>query len=150
MLQICILFHSFYIYILLNKVLSPKEFSCLKQYNLSYKNSNELNLKAIYAFDDYGLYYSFSNELGFTKVSPAIISNLLKNGWKTNSKSIQEIFDKPEQDKINRQKWQFIILIKLSNKDITLLQGAVLTIKLSNEDIIKELILFFSFFMLKC
>ena len=44
----------------------------------------------------------------------------------------------------------FIILIKLSNKDITLLQGAVLTIKLSNEDIIKELILFFSFFMLKC
>ena len=93
-----------YIYILLNKVLSPKEFSCLKQYNLSYKNSNELNLMAIYAFDDYGLYYSFSNELGFTKVSPTIISNLLKNGWKTNSKSIQEIFDKPEQDKINRQK----------------------------------------------
>lgn len=93
-----------YIYILLNKVLSPKEFSCLKQYNLSYRNSNEFNLMAIYAFDDYGLYYSFSNELGFTKVSPAIISNLLKNGWKTNSKSIQEIFDKPEQDKINRQK----------------------------------------------
>ena len=89
---------------LLNKVLSPKEFSCLKQYNLSYRNSNEFNLMAIYAFDDYGLYYSFSNELGFTKVSPAIISNLLKNGWKTNSKSIQEIFDKPEQDKINRQK----------------------------------------------
>ena len=93
-----------YIYILLNKVLSPKEFSCLKQYNLSYRNSNEFNLMAIYAFDNYGLYYSFSNELGFTKVSPAIISNLLKNGWKTNSKSIQEIFDKPEQDKINRQK----------------------------------------------
>ena len=93
-----------YIYILLNKILSPQELSCLKQYNLSYNNSNEFNLMSIYSFDDYGLYYSFSNELGFIKVNSTIISNLLKNGWKTNSKSIQEIFDKPEQDKSNIQK----------------------------------------------
>ncbi len=85
-----------YIFILLNKILSIEELRALKQYNLSYSNSDDFNLMAIYAFEEYGLFYSYSNELGFNKITPEIISNLLKNGWKTNSKSIQAIFDKPE------------------------------------------------------
>ena len=58
---------------------------------------------AIYSFDELGLYYSYSNELGFNKISPQIISGLLKSGWKTNSNSIQSIFDKPiEPTNFNR------------------------------------------------
>ena len=87
-----------YIYTLLNKILSTRELSKLKQYNLSYCNSDDYNLMAIYAFDELGLYYSYSNELGFSKISPSIISDLLKSGWKTNSKTLQSIFDKPDLD----------------------------------------------------
>lgn len=82
-----------YIYTLFSKVLSSSEFAKLRQFNLSYSNSDDFNLMAIYSFDELGLYYSFSNELGFNKVSPQIISGLLKSGWKTNSNSIQNIFD---------------------------------------------------------
>ena len=81
-----------YIYILLSKILSNDEFGKLRQFNLSYSNSDDFNLMAIYSFDELGLYYSYSNELGFNKVSPQIISELLKSGWKTNSNSIQSIF----------------------------------------------------------
>lgn len=92
-----------YIYTLFSKVLSSSEFSKLRQFNLSYSNSDEFNLMAIYSFDELGLYYSYSNELGFNKVSPQIISGLLKSGWKTNSNSIQSIFDKPiEPTNFNR------------------------------------------------
>ena len=87
-----------YIYTLLSKILSTSELSKLKQYNLSYCNSDDFNLMAIYAFDELGLYYSYSNELGFSKISPSVIASLLKNGWKTNSKTLQSIFDKPDLD----------------------------------------------------
>ena len=42
--------------------------------------------------------YQTINELGFSKISPSIISDLLKSGWKTNSKTLQSIFDKPDLD----------------------------------------------------
>lgn len=87
-----------YIYTLLNKILSTRELSKLKQYNLSYCNSGDYNIMAIYAFDKLGLYYSYSNELGFGKISPSVIFGLLKSGWKTNSKTLQSIFDKPDPD----------------------------------------------------
>lgn len=82
-----------YISILLTKVLSSEELDKLHQYNLSYSNSNDFNLITVYAFQDYNLYYSYSNELGFNKITLDVISDLLKNGWKTNSNSIQSIFD---------------------------------------------------------
>lgn len=82
-----------YIYTLFSKVLSPTEFGKLRQFNLSYSNSDDFNLMAIYYFDDLGLCYSYSNELGFNKITPQVVSDLLKSGWKTNSHSIQEIFD---------------------------------------------------------
>lgn len=84
-----------YIYVLLSKVLTDKEFGSLRQYNLSYSNLDDFNLLAIYAFPEYNLFYSFSNELGFNKISSAVIADLLKSGWKTNSQSIQSIFDEP-------------------------------------------------------
>lgn len=84
-----------YIYTLFSKILSNDEFGKLKQFNLSYSNSDDFNLMAIYSFDELGLYYSYSNELGFNKVNAQIIANLLKSGWRTNSNSIQSIFDKP-------------------------------------------------------
>ena len=82
-----------YISTLLTKVLSSEELDKLRQYNLSYSNSNDFNLITVYAFQDYNLYYSYSNELGFNKITLDVISDLLKNGWKTNSNSIQSIFD---------------------------------------------------------
>lgn len=82
-----------YIYTLFSKILSDEELSKLKQFNLSYSNSDDFNLMAIYSFSELGLYYSYSNELGFNKVSPQVISELLKSGWKTNSNSIQDLFD---------------------------------------------------------
>ena len=82
-----------YISTLLTKVLSSEELDKLRQYNLSYSNSNDFNLITVYAFQDYNLYYSYSNELGFNKITLDVISDLLKNGWKTNSNSIQNIFD---------------------------------------------------------
>ena len=82
-----------YIYTLFNKILSPAEFGKLKQFNLSYSNSDDFNLMAIYYFADLGLCYSYSNELGFNKITPQVVSDLLKSGWKTNSHSIQDIFD---------------------------------------------------------
>ena len=82
-----------YIYTLFSKILSPAEFGKLKQFNLSYSNSDDFNLMAIYYFADLGLCYSYSNELGFNKITPQVVSDLLKSGWKTNSHSIQDIFD---------------------------------------------------------
>lgn len=87
-----------YIYTVLCRILTDKELSSLKQYNLTYHNSDDFNILAIYAFLDYDLYYSFSNELGFNKISLEVLSNLLKRGWQTNSQSINSIFEeqKPE------------------------------------------------------
>ena len=82
-----------YIYTLFSKILSPNEFGKLKQFNLSYSNSDDFNLMAIYYFADLGLCYSYSNELGFNKITLQVVSDLLKSGWKTNSHSIQDIFD---------------------------------------------------------
>ncbi len=82
-----------YIYSVLNKVLSPDEICYMKQFNLSYDNSTDFNLMAIYSFDELGLYYSYSNELGFNKITPETIEKLLKSGWRTNSKSIASIFN---------------------------------------------------------
>ena len=92
-----------YIFTLLNKILTIDELKYLKQYNLSYKNANEFNLTTIYAFKKYNLYYSYSNELGFNKISPDTIENLLKNGWTTNSHSIQSIFDQDENRAIKQK-----------------------------------------------
>ena len=83
-----------YINTLFNKILTNEELSTLKQFNLSYENTDELNFMAIFSFDALGLYYSYSNELGFNKINESTIENLLKSGWKTNSNSIQSIFDK--------------------------------------------------------
>ena len=83
-----------YINTLFNKILTNEELSTLKQFNLSYENTDELNFMAIFSFNELGLYYSYSNELGFNKINASTIENLLKSGWKTNSNSIQSIFDK--------------------------------------------------------
>ena len=83
-----------YINTLFNKILTNEELSTLKQFNLSYENTDELNFMAIFSFDELGLYYSYSNELGFNKIKASTVTNLLKSGWKTNSTSIQTIFDK--------------------------------------------------------
>ena len=88
-----------YIYNLLYKILLPEELRSLKQYNLTYSNSNDVNLMAIYSFDELGLYYSYSSELGFNRISNKAIKNLLKNGWKTNSQSIYNIFGNNERNR---------------------------------------------------
>lgn len=81
-----------YILVLFNKILTDEELNALKQYNLLYSNANTFNLMTIYSFSEFGLHFSYSNELGFNKITPEVISTLLKNGWKTNSKSIHSIF----------------------------------------------------------
>ena len=83
-----------YINTLFNKILTNEELSTLKQFNLSYENTDELNFMAIFSFDELGLYYSYSNELGFNKIKASTVISLLKSGWKTNSTSIQTIFAK--------------------------------------------------------
>ncbi len=83
-----------YINTLFNKILTNEELSTLKQFNLSYENTEELNFMAIFSFDELGLYYSYSNELGFNKIKASTVISLLKSGWKTNSTSIQTIFAK--------------------------------------------------------
>ena len=81
-----------YIYTLFNKILSYDELKYLKQHNLSYGNSSDINLISSYSFNELGLYYSYSNDLGFNRINPKTIHELLKNGWKTNSTSIYNIF----------------------------------------------------------
>ena len=92
-----------YIYNVFNLILNDDELRNLKQYNLSYKNSDSVSIISIYSFSDLNLYYSFSTALGFNKISFNKIQELLKSGWQTNSKSIQGIF-KDDDDSLNYRK----------------------------------------------
>lgn len=90
-----------YINTLLNKILNNDEKSSLKQYNLSYQQEDSLDYISIFTLEEFNLYYSYSNELGFNKITPKAIETLLKNGWKTNSKTISNIFNN-EDNKIKK------------------------------------------------
>ena len=81
-----------YVHTVFTRILDEETINGLTQYNLSYGNTNEMNLLSIYAFQDLGLYYSYSNDVGLNKITSKTIQELFKNGWKTNSNSIQSIF----------------------------------------------------------
>lgn len=75
----------------------------MKQYNLSYSNTDSINLVSVYGFSDVNLFYLYTGAAGLNKTTPKNIYQLLKNGWKTNSVSIQSIFeDLTEEDKISQ------------------------------------------------
>lgn len=81
-----------YVHTVFTRILDEETINGLTRYNLSYGNTNEMNLLSIYAFQDLGLYYSYSNDVGLNKITSKTIQELFKNGWKTNSNSIQSIF----------------------------------------------------------
>ena len=94
---------SRYIYKVLTEVLEPEELRSLKQYNLSYSNTDSINLVSVYGFSDVNLFYLYTGAACLNKTTPKNIYQLLKNGWKTNSVSIQSIFeDLTEEDKISQ------------------------------------------------
>lgn len=79
-----------YFYEVLNMILKPNEMSYLRLHNLTFDDDNNFYMVAVYSFIELGLYYSFSNEFSFSKLDLNTIKNLLNNGWKTNSTSLNE------------------------------------------------------------